>query len=240
MKSYIIMSLVPALLIWFFLDYKDRIRSVILRNLSVPLFLVLSFYFISIAVNKLGEYNQKYSIEEVLDTARGMQSWHYVEGQNSSDQYGRGSSYSLGDYEPTIAGVRKMFFPAINVTLFRPYLTEVKNVLMVFSALESLAIFLFTIYVFIGLGLFRVVRFLISDSFLLMSFVFALFFAFAVGFTSYNFGALVRYKIPCIPFYMASLFILQYKVKEQREKQNKRRTVIRAKQSRRRSRRDAE
>jgi hypothetical protein len=35
-----------------------------------------------------------------------------------------------------------------------------------------------------------------------------LLFAFAVGFTSYNFGALVRYKIPMMPFYYIALFIL--------------------------------
>jgi hypothetical protein len=40
--------------------------------------------------------------------------------------------------------------------------------------------------------------------------VFSLIFAFAVGVSSYNFGALSRYKIPCLPFYAAFLIILYY------------------------------
>jgi hypothetical protein len=32
----------------------------------------------------------------------------------------------------------------------------------------------------------------------------------AVGLTSYNFGALSRYKIPCLPFFTASLAIIYY------------------------------
>jgi hypothetical protein len=38
--------------------------------------------------------------------------------------------------------------------------------------------------------------------------VFSVIFAFAVGFTSFNFGALARYKIPFMPFYFIALFIL--------------------------------
>jgi hypothetical protein len=36
---------------------------------------------------------------------------------------------------------------------------------------------------------------------------FSLFYAFVVGFTSYNFGALDRYKIPCLSTYIISLLL---------------------------------
>jgi hypothetical protein len=38
-----------------------------------------------------------------------------------------------------------------------------------------------------------------------------LIFAFAVGISSYNFGALSRYKIPCLPFYALGLVLVYYK-----------------------------
>ena len=44
--------------------------------------------------------------------------------------------------------------------------------------------------------------------------IFSLLFAFSVGFTSYNFGSLVRYKIPFMPFYYIALFILADKEKQ--------------------------
>ena len=43
----------------------------------------------------------------------------------------------------------------------------------------------------------------------LFCFIFAITFAFAVGISSYNFGTLVRYKIPFMPFYLSGLFIME-------------------------------
>ena len=40
--------------------------------------------------------------------------------------------------------------------------------------------------------------------------MFSLFLAFAIGISTSNFGSLVRYKIPVMPFYIASLFIINY------------------------------
>ena len=111
-------------------------------------------------------------------------------------------------------GTIEKFPAAVNVTLFRPYIWEVGNIAMLAAAVESTIIFIYSLYIFLGLGFFRVIKLLSQDSFLFMCLVFALFFAFAVGFTSYNFGALVRYKIPCIPFFLCALFILQEKVRE--------------------------
>lgn len=213
-KAYILMSFLPASVIWFFLEYRENIRNPIIKAISLPFFLIISVSGVMFSIVQLGKYNEQYAVESFFKKAKGIQTWHYKEGENTSEQYGRGSSYSLGDYEESYSGLISLFPAAVNVTLFRPYMTEVKNPMMGFSALESLVMLLATIYIFLGLGFFRMLKFLTSDSFLLMCFVFSLFFAFAVGFTSYNFGALVRYKIPCIPFYVGSLFILQYKSQE--------------------------
>jgi hypothetical protein len=43
-----------------------------------------------------------------------------------------------------------------------------------------------------------------------------LFFAFAVGLSTSNFGSLVRYKIPAIPFFVASLMITNFYYLEKR------------------------
>ncbi len=225
-KAYVLISFLPASLIWFFLEYRDRIRNSMLKFISLPLFLSLSLGGAVTSIIQLGKFNQDYAIESFFKKAKGMQTWHYMEGSNTSEQHGRGSSYSLGDYEENYLGLVKVFPAAVNVTLFRPYLTEVKNPMMVLSALESLLVLIATIYIFLGLGFSRMIRFLGRDSFLLMCMIFALFFAFAVGFTSYNFGALVRYKIPCIPFFVAALFILEdYSKKAKRNRRLKRESM---------------
>ncbi|HUN02562.1 MAG TPA: hypothetical protein PLS00_06880, partial [Niabella sp.] len=40
--------------------------------------------------------------------------------------------------------------------------------------------------------------------------IFTIVFAFAVGISTYNFGSLVRYKIPCLPFYALAVFLIYY------------------------------
>ncbi|HMJ48531.1 MAG TPA: hypothetical protein VK498_14455, partial [Ferruginibacter sp.] len=45
---------------------------------------------------------------------------------------------------------------------------------------------------------------------ILYCFFFSVIFALFVGATTLNFGTLVRYKIPGIPFYVISLFLILY------------------------------
>ena len=51
--------------------------------------------------------------------------------------------------------------------------------------------------------------FVIADTTTAYHFVFSLIFAISVGISSGNFGTLVRYKIPLMPFYLAGLYIMQ-------------------------------
>jgi hypothetical protein len=53
-----------------------------------------------------------------------------------------------------------------------------------------------------------------KDNLLIFCIVFALIFSLAVGITSGNFGTLMRYKIPMMPFYYSALAIIYIKAKE--------------------------
>jgi hypothetical protein len=73
-----------------------------------------------------------------------------------------------------------------------------------------------TIRILLSLGPFGVAKSIGSDPLLIFAFVFAIFFSFSVGLTTANFGALVRYKIPSIPFYMSLLMILDEQRKQRK------------------------
>ena len=81
---------------------------------------------------------------------------------------------------------------------------------MLLSAFESLAFLFLTIRLLIKVGPFRLYLLATSNPVITFALVFSLIFAFGVGFTSYNFGALVRYKIPCMPFYLIALQLFMY------------------------------
>ena len=122
--------------------------------------------------------------------------------------YYEGNSFDIGDFDPTIGGALSKFPKATLAGLFRPYLWDSRNVVMLLSGAENLFIMGLTLFVLFKLKFKRMGRFIMSNPVILYSLVFSILFAFMIGLTSPNFGALVRFKIPLIPLYMACLMIL--------------------------------
>ena len=118
-----------------------------------------------------------------------------------------GSAYKLGEQDGTIGGMVKLAPKAIVVSLFRPFLWEVHNPVMLLSALEALFMLGFTLRILFQSGVGRTLALVVRTPILTLCFGFALVFAATVGVVSNNFGTLVRYKIPLLPFYMAGLII---------------------------------
>jgi len=211
-KVYILLSFLPGFIFWLALHYSSKVKLKFVRMLTAPIlisFSVLISYFI---VNQLGEEFEKYSLPNILKTAGEVQWWH-----NIVSEQDQGSGYSLGDYDPSTFGMIKKFPVAVNVTLFRPYIWESSNAVMMISALESLAFLVFTIYILIKSRVYKLVGIINSNPEVFFCLFFALIFAFSIGFTSYNFGALARYKIPGLPFYLIALFIINYHLNKSRK-----------------------
>lgn len=204
-KAYILISFLPALMFWLFLSYRNMIASRFIRVVSGPAVVMASLVFGYFLVKRLGEEFTQFSIKNVLTTAQTFHEWHgYLAKAEQA------SGYSLGNVDGSWLSVISKMPAAINVTLFRPYLWEAKSAIMLFSALESLTILFITIMVFYKNGIRNTLNYIVGNPTVFFCMIFSLIFAFAVGFTSYNFGALVRYKIPCIPFFLAGLAILHH------------------------------
>ncbi|MCC5928956.1 MAG: hypothetical protein JJU28_06895 [Cyclobacteriaceae bacterium] len=209
-KIYILLCFLPAAMLWISMQYLKSIRNQVFRWAIAPMILIIAAGGGYYAVIKVGEENARYNIESIASTAEATARWiHFV-----SERDG-GSGYTLGDYDYSPAGVLRKTPAAIWVSLYRPYLWEVKNPVMLMSALESVTFLLFTLWILFRGG-HRYVTNVFSDPLAAFCLVFAISFAFAVGLTTYNFGSLVRYKIPMLPFFATALFILNYKVKSSR------------------------
>jgi hypothetical protein len=207
------MCFLPAAMLWIFAGNFYKIRSAILRFTLIPVVIVLTIISGYYSVVIVGEDDRRYSLERIAITAR-------VTAYDIGFQTGKdaGSGYSLGELDGTLSGMVKLAPQAINVSLFRPYLWEVRNPLMLLSALESLALFLLTIYSFYQAraNLFKT----LTDPTILFCLVFSLTFAFAVGVSTFNFGTLARYKIPLLPFYfLALILMLNYSKRERNEEE---------------------
>jgi hypothetical protein len=159
--------------------------------------MVLSFYTVSF----IGQANPMYKIENISKT---IQVTAYDIGRYTGKN--AGSKYDLGDLDASFIGMLKLAPSAINVALFRPYLWEVNNPLMLLAALEALTFLCLTILV-----LLKSRHHLLSalkNPVVIFSLFFSLSFAFFVGISTYNFGTLFRYKVPMLPFYGVFLAII--------------------------------
>lgn len=81
---------------------------------------------------------------------------------------------------------------------------------MLLSALESLFILLFTLFVLIKAGPGAFVKQIIFNPIVFLCMGYSIIFASLVGITSLNFGTLARYRVPVIPFYLMGLVLILY------------------------------
>lgn len=201
-KPYILFALLPGSTIWFAGTFSARIQNQTLKTLFAPFLVViglgLGFLVLSYMQDSLGQY----SFENILEKA-------VVSQRDQKQAYYEGNSFDIGDFDATIPSMLSVSHKAIFAALFRPGLWEVKNIVMLLSALENAYILLLTITLLVRLKIWGFFSLIAGDALLLFSLTFAVFFAFSVGISISNFGTLVRLKIPCIPFFVASLFILR-------------------------------
>ena len=200
-KIYILLSFVPSMVLWVFFVNLATVKNKIARTVAAPVVIIIALGLSAFAAVKAGEDNPKYAIDQVAKTAQ-ITANDILYGSG----VGAGSGYSLGKLDGTFGSMLKLAPQAVVVTLFRPFLWEVRNVLMVISAFEAFGLLSFLIVILMRSNFFAI-RAMANPS-VIFCLVFSLIFAFAVGVSTYNFGTLVRYKIPILPFFMMALFLI--------------------------------
>jgi len=210
-KSYILVAFVPAAFLWYVAE--KRLASPGAASSSLNPVLATGAILLSLVLlSQLGNILGRYSVENLQYEAEAMQQWHH---QVEEVYDYEGSSYSLGNTDFSTVGLITKAPIALITTFFRPFPWEVGNPLMALSSLESLALFSIGFLAFFQSSKnpeHSLARIFKQYPILQFSLVFSLIFGFAVGFTAYNFGALVRYKIPCLPtvgIVLAALYSLR-------------------------------
>jgi len=218
-KPYILLILLPGTLTWILYSRIQNIRNSLLRYSIVPftyLAVIMGSYGI---LSALGGSFGKFSIDKALETA-------VVSQRDLKQEYYEGNSFDIGEFEPTLTGVFSRFPAATIAGLFRPYLWESRNIVMLLSGLENFLILIITLYVLFRLKWSVIYSIISHHPILLCSFVFSILFAFMIGLTTSNFGALVRFKIPLVPLYMSTILLLLSQTKRLRFMKKKKKTLI--------------
>lgn len=191
-KAYVLFPLSAAIGIWWFWDRQStEARSAILAR---PWRIAFFGLAVAAVVYGLSSMFPRFSPEQFAMEAS-IQRGHATDA-------GGGSAFTLSR-APAGAGLAGEIALAplgLFNAIFRPFLFEARNALMVPAAIESTVLIALTLRGLLGPGPVVMGRRTVDSPILLACVVFVLMFATAVGLTTTNFGTMSRYRVPMLPF----------------------------------------
>lgn len=188
-KPYIIFMVFPGAVSWmFFQKYKTN-KLILIAGI----YLIYGILICTFSSEILGR-----NIPDLLTSKQ--QEFYFVAERDHAN-----SLISIPQLNGTYSSLILNSPSALVTSIFRPHILEVKNPLMLFAALENTLIVVLVIWVLIALP--KVYKGKFSDLFYI-----SLFFSFAIfvltGLVTPILGAVVRYKVPALPFFLFTLVTL--------------------------------
>ncbi|MGL1889336.1 MAG: hypothetical protein OCD76_22670 [Reichenbachiella sp.] len=202
-KIYILLCFLAGVSVFLYSQYISKLKAPLIKIMLAPILFIIFLGGGYLTLNKIAEGDARYSLDKIGETAMvTAYDIRYGWGARNGDN----SGYTLGNLDGSIGSMFKIAPQGAVVTLFRPWLWEVKNPLMLLAALESLVFLILTLLV-VKKHHFKIFAAL-NQPLILFCITFALLFAIAVGISTFNFGTLMRYKIPVMPFYAIFLILI--------------------------------
>jgi len=204
-KSYIALVLLLAIVVfsvhYFIVNRRTAIEKWIFSILISLTGMLLFAFMLRSYITSLVEDSKA-----TVDTFKSV-----YESMDSAGESGSGFAGKSIDF--TVSGI--IISSPINIftALYRPFLWEVRNVMMIFSSLESF-VALIALFYLLAKTKWKFFSYIFSNPFILFAFVFVMVLSLIIGLTTFNFGTMVRYRIPIFPFYCFLLLSVYVKYKE--------------------------
>ena len=214
LKVYVLYASIAGCMVWLGSGYLKKIKSPMFKFVVAPILIVIvavgglfALRYISGSVG--GAYGD---MDAMLDKASAAQ-------QDLKQEYYEGHSFDIGDFDGSIGSLVIMAPKAIIAGLYRPFLYESRSPVMLLSGLENTILLLLTLYVFFKAGVKYTLKQITGNPFISMCFILSLVLALGIGISTSNFGALVRFKIPLIPFFALGWLEILFTKKMEMEKE---------------------
>ena len=201
-KSYILIVLAVSLATFAFYKFVTPFKNLVIRSIIILVFFtgILTVAFITNFTNQLQLLAEESKVQ--VDTYQR----NYQSVQNEDDR-SRGMVKFI-EMDASVEGIILRSPIAVFTCLFRPFIWESEKIIILFSSLEAMFLLFFTIYLLVRMKVFGFIAGIINNPFVLVSFIMAILFALIIGFTTFNFGTMARYKIILLPFYLFTLTYL--------------------------------
>ena len=196
-KPYIFFGVLPGALIWMVSSYISKLNVKFIRYMMGPVFILITIGCAYLLHNSMGNLLGKFSVDQILERA-------VITQRDLKSDYYRGNTFDIGEFDSTIPSILSVSHRALFAGLYRPFITEARNVFMLLSSIENLILLLFTIKLLYQVRVIGIIKYFYKNNLLTFALIFSLFFSLSVGLSTSNFGSMVRYKIPGLPFFYRS------------------------------------
>lgn len=200
LKPYILYTLIVSGFVWLGLSYLYLVKNQVMRVFVLPVVMTFTglagIWVLTSVMGVVGGVYQDF--DTMLERA-------VVTQQDLKQDYYEGASFDIGEFDATVGSAASVTPAAIVAGLYRPFLWEAISPLMFFSGLENFVLLVLSFFIVIRAGPFFFFRQLSKEPFLVFCLVLTLSMALGIGLSTSNFGALVRFKIPMIPFFLLAL-----------------------------------
>jgi hypothetical protein len=211
-KPYILISYVPFFALFLILKNVNLVNSKLIKLILAPALIIGSMVAFSLVMDKLKDELGQFAVDSITSNIQ-TQSATY-----EAQAFKGGALFSYGsEFDGSVTGLIKMAPVYIGTAFFRPFIWESKKPTTLLSSLEAMVLLFFTISVFFKAGFKTIFQTFTKNSLAIYCILFAIVFALFVGATTLNFGTLCRYKIPCMPFYVIAIFLVQDATRQKKE-----------------------
>ncbi|MEO7048570.1 MAG: hypothetical protein ABI091_24940 [Ferruginibacter sp.] len=194
-KPYITAIILIGLLVMIFSIFMHSIKHRILRY-GIILFSLISLGTI-IYLSDFSSVITDITKDSISQIKEFQQSYQAVQ-ENVEDSK---AGFDLGDFDPSLSSLILKSPYVVFSCMFRPFLWESRKIIILFTSLETTLALVLTIFVMFKVKIFNFFRVIFTTPYLLFCFSISILFALIIGFTTFNFGTMIRYKIIFLPFY---------------------------------------
>jgi hypothetical protein len=211
-KSYIIIALAVGLSVFIFYKFVTPFKNVVIRAFIILVFLfgVLIIAF----VTNFSDQLQLLAEESMVQINSFQRNYDAVQNEDERSR----ANLAIKEMDLTIQGMIIQSPLKVFTCLFRPFIWESRKIFILLSAFESLLLLACTVYMLVKLRFYRFFIEIFKNPFVLVSFIMSIFFALIIGFTTYNFGTMARYRIILLPFYFFTLVSLYTSYQDKKTK----------------------
>lgn len=206
-KPYVVIAMAPAWLAWMNYETIKRIQSPVLKYYLLPFVVIGTFtlaFYLYVNSSGKGEFAADNIMEKALVSRNDFA---------TNVTYGKNRARVEVIDNPTSDNILRAVPESIIMGLFRPFVWEARSPAIFMSALENFFLLAYFILALFKLKLFGLLGFIRSHPLLLFSVLFSIVLAFVVGFTTPLFGAMVRFRTPFLPFWVAFMIVAIYHIR---------------------------